>query len=113
MCRHAICTAARRLKHQQQQLHQRPSGCSKLLFRYATTSGVKRGEERQRRERGGERERERTGACELRNGKTENSGTTGINFFPADTDHGNVITWHPEEILSGSEERKKKQVPGY
>jgi hypothetical protein len=37
-----------------------------------------RGEERQRRERGGERER--TGACELRNCKTENSGATGIIF---------------------------------
>ncbi len=33
-----------------------------------------RGEERRRRKR------ERTGACELRNCKTENSGTTGIDF---------------------------------
>lgn len=94
------------LKHQQQQLHQRPSGCSKLLFRYATTSGVKRGEELQRRER--ERELERANCGTVRQETLERLGS----FFPADTDHGKVIIWHPEEILSGSEERKKKQVLG-
>ncbi len=52
---------------QQHQLHQRPSGCSKLLFRYATTSGVKRAVRRDGEEREGERDRDRDRELERAN----------------------------------------------
>jgi hypothetical protein len=52
---------------QQHQLHQRPSGYSKLLFRYATTSGVKRAVRRDGEEREGERERDRDRELERAN----------------------------------------------